>query len=128
MEKLLRYLISILIAVAFIRGIDKPGSVSVEDSVESLASDEIAYYTDFSTSEINTDLFLPRQASSTNVLRVQSTTKRTSNVHRNNFEFVNSGTQINLSAKHFVQKKSLISHTHFIKPAHRLISFGKLII
>lgn len=127
MEKLLRYLISILIAVAFISGIDKPESVSVEDSVESLASDEIAYYTDFSASEINTDLFLPRQAS-TNVLRVQSTTKRTSNVHRNNFEFVNSGTQINLSAKHFVQKKSLISHIRFIKPALRLISFGKLII
>lgn len=125
MKNLYRYIIlSLLFAVAFICNVSTPASdmggvIDVESSV-------VTCYVDSSESDSN--LFIPRQSSSANVLRLQSTVKRTNNACKNNIEFVKVGKLINADVKNFIQRESLLTCSMLVRPFLRLISMGKLII
>ena len=125
MKNLYRYIIlSLLFAVAFICNVSTPASdmggvIDVECSV-------VTCYVDSSESDSN--LFIPRQSSSANVLRLQSTLKRTNNACKNNIEFVKVGKLINADVKNFIQRESLLTCSMLVRPFLRLISMGKLII
>ena len=125
MKNLYRYIILFfLFAVAFICNVSTPASdmggvIDVECSV-------VTCYVDSSESDSN--LFIPRQSSSANVLRLQSTVKRTNNACKNNIEFVKVGKLINADVKNFIQRESLLTCSMLVRPFLRLISMGKLII
>ena len=54
--------------------------------------------------------------------------KRTNPVSKNNLEFLKDGKIINANVLNLIHKNSLIKHCSFIKPIHRLIGLGKLVI
>ena len=126
MSNLLKYLIPIIIAIAFIDGVDKSDSVVLTDSVQDVSTEVEAFYSDYSSSDL--DIYIPRRVSSTNVLRLQNTPKRANTTHRQNFKFMKAGKVVSIETSNFIQKKSQIIHSSFTKPVHRLISIGKLVI
>lgn len=126
MKYLLKYLIFIIIAVAFINSIDKSDSVVLTNSVQDINTEIEAFYSDYSFSDLETNL--PRQVSATNVLRVQNTPKRSNTTQRYNFELIKTTKDISLGISNFIKKKPQIIHFSFTNPIHRLISFGKLVI
>lgn len=127
MKNLLKNLVFIIIAVAFINGFDKANSVIVLNSYPQDINTEIkAYYSDYSVSDF--EIYLPRRVSSTYVIRVQNISKMSNIAHRHNFEFIKSGKVFNLGICNLIYKKFQIIHSTFTNPIHRLISIGKLII
>ena len=54
--------------------------------------------------------------------------KRSSNAHRNNFEFIAAGKAINVCIENCLFRESATINTSFTKSEHRLIRLGKLII
>ena len=126
MSNLLKYLIPIIIAIAFIDGVDNSDSVVLTDSVQDVSTEVEAFYSDYSSSDL--DVYISRRISSTNVLRLQNTPTRANTTHRHNFEFMKAGKVVSIETSNFIQKKSQIIHSSFTKPVHRLISIGKLVI
>ena len=125
MKNLYRYIILFfLFAVAFICNVNTPASDM--GGVNDVESSVVTCYVDSSESDSN--LFIPRQSSSANVLRLQSTVKRTNSGCKNNVEFVKVGKLINADIKNFIQRESLLTCSMLVKPFLRLISMGKLII
>lgn len=76
----------------------------------------------------NSDISLSRQIFSPSVLHLQGAAKRTSNAHKNNFEFIAAGKAINVCIENHIFKKSSTINTSFTKSRHRLIRLGRLII
>ena len=125
MKNLYRYIIlSLLFAVAFICNANTP--VSDMGGANEVECGVVTCYLDSSESDSN--LFIPRQSSSANVLRLHSTVKRTNSGCKNNVEFVKVGKLINADVKNFIQRESLLTCSMLVKPFLRLISMGKLII
>ena len=127
-KNLLRHFIPVvLVAIAFIIGSgNRTDSVALECIANTLTTETECCNLESPVSQL--DLLFPRQISGTNIPRLQNATKRTSNTHRNNLEFVKAGKVINAGIISSIQKESLNIHISFIKPACRLISLGKLII
>ena len=126
MNKLLKYLILFIIAFAIFNNADNTHlvaseSLSIEDS-----SEQYTYDSDSSFPE--TFLVLQNQNSSANFARVHSNSKRSNSAHKYNFKSIKSGRSENSFIRNSIFNKSIISHYSFIKPIHRLISLGKLII
>lgn len=86
-------------------------------SIESLESFPVESY-----------LQLPRTLSGVNAPRLQSAVKRTGNTFRNNIEFLKAGKIVYAGFESFIHKESLNLGYSFVKPCHRLIWLGKLII
>ena len=126
MNYLLKYLIPIIIAIAFINGADKSDSVILTERIQDVTTEVNAFFSDYSSSDF--DIYLPRRVSSTNVLNFQISPKRANSSLRYNFEFIKSGKVISIEISNFIQKKSKIIHSSFTKPVLRLIRIGKLVI
>lgn len=126
MTRLLKYLLPFIAAVVFWNCSDAHVSSISEASLPDMAFQEAALQTNISASD--SELCLPRQVSFAGSQRVQSTSRRTSSVQRNNLEFIRSGKVINAGLRYFLQRKSIIVHSTQIDPANRLITLGQLII
>ena len=126
-KNLLRFITPIIIlAIALTIGTNNSKSIVLEESIDNSMSQIDATYIKPAT--IDFELFFPRQISSTNILRLQNTAKRINSTQKNNITPFNSSRIENLGIKNFINEKSSIIHSSFIKPFHRLICLGKLII
>ena len=100
--------------------------VESSGSIDGVIPQTEYYYSNSSHSD--TDIDLPRQHTIATVLRIQSQGQRQFNAHKNNFDYQKSGKVYNVSIDNIIFKRFLILHLAFIKPDHRFISLGKLII
>ena len=127
-KHLTRYTIPvILFVIAFISGASGLDLPTKESCNKFTSPEQEVVYLDSSTPQ--SSLNLPRQFSGVTPIHMQVTiTKRSSNAHRHNFEFVKSGKIINAGIRNLIQKESLNICSSFTKPVHKLICLGKLII
>lgn len=125
MKRLLKYLLPVLMAAAFLGCTDDRESAV---SLGTVADMTLGTETHAAVSSSEYDFLVPRPTSFTSAQRVQGSARRTGSVHRNSLEFAKSGKIINAGLRYFIQVKSLIAHSSLIEPAHRLLYLGKLII
>lgn len=126
MKILLKYLIFTTIVFAFIGGTDKSNSANCENLVCGLSVEFISDYTDLSI--FDSALHNSRQVSPTNIIYSNTPLQRVNNANKHNFTFIKAGKTLNTRIINSTQNNSQIFYSSLIKPAHRLISFGKLII
>ena len=130
MKNRLRFLLPILfIAIAFV--CDAWGCAPVPQTTEPVTVDSEDNPQTIDTLESfpsELDLQLPRRFSGVNTTRLQSVVKRTCNTFRNNIEFLKAGKIVYAGFESFIHKESLNLGYLFVKPCHRLIWLGKLII
>lgn len=127
MKVLEKYLIAIIfIAIAFVSCSKESDLETKENPISSATTELVSEYLSSSCSD--SDIYFQRQVYSTTAFRVQSTEKRTSNANKNNLEFVKVGKIINTNILNLIHKESLYQHISFIKPFHRMICLGKLVI
>lgn len=120
MKTLLKYLIPLLMAAAFWGGGEMPSSVPV-------GSDEfVTFISDASDSQ--SDLWIPRQISSSAPVRILNGARRTGSMQRNNLEFAKAGKVVNVVICCFIQNKSITTLSSRTEPANLLLSLGRLII
>ncbi len=126
MKKLLSFIIPIIIAVTFINGKEEVKSTNLDDYATDLTTKNCTYLDDCFVYDL--DIYLPRQTSTPSVLRLQNQTKRTNISHNNHFKTIKAGKFDDSYLRKIYQQKSHIVHFSFIKPFHKLISLGKLIV
>ena len=126
MKKLIKYLIIITIAFAFIDDMGKSDSMVAENSVEDLTTEFVTTDTNFSI--FDSALHSSRQVSPVNTSYVQNISQRANNGHRQNYTFIKAGKILNTGVINSIYNNSQTLYSYFTKPIHRLISFGKLII
>lgn len=124
MKNLFRFLILIIIAVAFFNGNYNSDSLVTETTCDDLTSELNYDYPDFSPLNLNLYIQIP----STNSLRQSSNTKRLNSSQKNHLKLSKSYKSRDLVTPNFILQKFSIVHTTFIKPFHRMISLGKLVI
>lgn len=125
MKRLLKYLLPVLMAAAFLGCMDERESVASSGAVADMT---FGAETQAAISASEYDFLIPRPTSFASAQRVQGSARRTGSFQRNNLEFAKSGKVINAGLRYFIQRKSLIVHSSLIEPAHRLLYLGKLII
>jgi hypothetical protein len=126
MKRWLKYLLPLVVAVAFWNGKDNLLSTVPEEIISTQTICDAICDNVISTSE--SELCLPRQVSYTSSSRVQTTARRTTGYSRDNIEFTKSGKIINAGLRYFIQTKSILIHSSLVEPAHKLLYLGKLII
>ena len=126
MKNFIKYLILIIIAFAFIDGIEKSDSAMAENSIEDLTTEFVTTDTDFSI--FNSALHCSRQISSVSVPNLKTASQRVNNTHKNSFTFVKAGKILNTGIINSLYNNPLTHYSTFTKTTHRLISFGRLII
>ena len=126
-KRIAKYLTLLLAIVVTAIGYANDGEYTVAERLPAEASAEFSTTFIDSTTH-NSDISLSRQISSPSVLHLQGAAKRTSNAHKNNFEFIAAGKAINVCIENHIFKKSSTINTSFAKPEHKLIRLGKLII
>ena len=123
-KNLFRFLILIIIAVAFFNGNYNSDSLVTETTCDDLTSELNYDYPDFSP--LNLDLYI--QIPSTNSLRQSSNTKRLNSSQKHYLKLLKLYKSRDLVTPNFILQKFSIVHATFIKPFHRMISLGKLVI
>ena len=127
MKHWLRYLILFIFAVLYYDGTAKV-DMPIEDSVEAdYSANVVSCETGFGLPEAEWCL-PPRHVSFANSQRLQSSVKRITSTQRYIGGFYKTGKDSDAGSLQFIPNNNLISYSFFIKPAHRLISLGKLII
>ncbi len=115
------------LAAIFVCGMGSLNSAVSDVSSEICTSEFVYYYFDSSTSD--SDFYLPRRTSTTNIHRLHSTNKRTSNkAYKNFFEFIKAGKVANTGVGNSTYQESLSPHSTFVNLDKRFIRIGKLII
>ena len=123
----LRYLILFIFAVLYYDGTAKVDT-SIGDHVEAdCSANVVSCDTGFGLPEAEWCL-PPRHVSFANSQRLQSSVKRITSTQRYIGGFYKTGKDSDAGSLQFILYNNLISYSFFIKPAHRLISLGKLII
>lgn len=126
MKLLLKYVIPVLVALAFVGYGDRASCADSAASDFEMALSEAAVSYDISESE--PEPCLPRQITpSVNVVS-HSTARRIDNSHRHSFEFIKSGKVINAYVGYFIQNPSIVLFSSLTEPAKRLICLGRLVI
>lgn len=126
MLKILKYLLPVVFAVAFWSGTD--GSVAdIEDGFMNETTFDVLCCQD-SITETESHLCLPRQISSGNASRLQTSARRTTCIQRSNLEFAKSGKIINAGITYLVQTNFIFSRSTLYEPSSRLVTLGRLII
>jgi len=126
-RNLLKYFISVIfIAIAFTCGTHKFDVTVSERLNNDLAFEGTSYQLDSSTKI--PDLDFSHQISYVNIFRLQNTTKRTNNAHKNNFEFVKTDKICSSDIRYSTQGTTYNIPFSSIRTTHRLIRLGKLII
>ena len=128
MKNLLKYLVPIIMAIAFIDGLCPLDSTSLNGDMEDFSSEVESLYYGNCISSSKPDISLTRQISATNGLRLQTTCKRSNISPKNSSEFVKEGKTVNSCIRYSSQEKSIITCASYIKPSVRLVTLCKLII
>lgn len=126
MKNLLKYLIPLLVVVAFhnaASGFDIP---SQPTGVSEVPVENSAFSVSLSSS--GSSLNLPSQISFSSPIRVEESARRTDSHSRHNLVFVKAGKLINTGIKYFVQKTTCVVKTSLTQHSGKLIFLGKLII
>lgn len=126
MKSLLKYLFPAIMVLLLWNCVDAPVSAVEDEASDVMSLSDGTYRT--AISELESELCLPRQISSSGSYRVQSTARRTVGESRSNIEFAKSGRVVNADVRYSVQRNSILIHSILIEPAHRLLCLGKLII
>ena len=127
-KSITKYLTLLLVVV-----ITAIGYAHDRDSAAVVATLPAEASTELSTAFINStaysgDISPASHISSPHTVQLTGAAKRTSNAHRNNFEYIASGKAINVCIENHIFKKYSTINTSFTKSGHRLIRLGKLII
>ena len=126
-KKIAKYLSLLLFVAIATLGYANDGENSVAERLPAEASTE--FTTTFIDSTVhNGNISFSHHTSTPHTIQLQGATKRTSNAHKNNFEFIAAGKAINVCIENYIFKKSSTINTSFTKPEHKLIRLGKLII
>lgn len=123
---MLKYIVSIIIAIAFFNGSEKTESVILTDEHGDSISEGLASYTNISVEDFN--LLFTFRTSTNYTYTAQSSSNRTTNSLKNNLRFIKSSNFSDYHNPNFTPKYFTSIHFLFIKPIHRLISLGKLLI
>lgn len=130
MKKLLLYLISFLMsAMAFSSVTDTDTYNEAEALCEDHSTEVVSCY--FESNLYGVDECLPHSTSHSNVNRSQKVARKTHRPfkpYKSSFGFAKVIKLITTGTGNFIQKQSLIIHSSFINPDHRLYRLGKLII
>lgn len=126
MRKWTKYLLPLIVAVAFWNYEDNVLSIVPEDASASQMICEAVCDTSISSPE--SEICLPRQVSYASPSRVQNIARRTTGYSRINVEFAKSGKVINAGLTYFIQNKSITIHSSLTEPSHKLLCLGILII
>ena len=126
MKKILIYLFTIIIAMAFFDGIKLYDTPAEEGSIDNTASEEVSILSD--DNSIDADFFIPRQFSSSQVVPSQTFVKRTNQLQRYKLVFFKVGKVVNVGIGNNIPRNTLILYSSFIKSTYRLAGLGKLII
>ncbi|MBR2162241.1 MAG: hypothetical protein IJ954_00005 [Bacteroidales bacterium] len=126
MRNLLKYVLVFIVTAVFWGRAEGHGSAISANAETGFFSHLIL--SQQSISSPDTECCVPRQVSSASTTNIQSSARRTSYPNRSNIEFAKSGKIINADIRFFIQRKSIITHSTLIEPAHRLLYLGKLII
>lgn len=126
-KKIAKYLTLLLLVVIAALGYAYDRESSGAETLPAQASTELT--TTFIDSSVhNGNIAVSHHTSTPHTIQLQGATKRSSNAHKNNFEFIAAGKAINTCIENHIFKKSSTINTSFTKPEHRLIRLGKLII
>lgn len=126
MKNLLKYLLPIVMIVAFSNAAGGFESSSQRDASYSRPVENVEFSGAFSTP--HSELGVPGQVSLSCPTRVHSGARRTVGAHRPVSEFLKSGKASNISVLYSAQRQSVIVNTSVIEHAHKLVYLGKLII
>lgn len=126
MRNILKYLLLFIVTAVFLDRADAFASAAEMGTDTVFPAGESVSHTEISSSD--SELYPPHHVSITNSVHVQSTARRTNGLQRNKVEFTKCGKVVNSSQIYFIQKKSIITNSSLIEPAHKLLYLGKLII
>lgn len=126
MGKYLKYLLPLMMVLAFWNCTDESGSAVDGKEYQIISFNETDWHSNISEPE--SELCLPRQVSYANSHKVQNTARRTTGAGRSNIEFAKSGKIINAYIRYSIQRKSITTHSSLAESSHRLFYLGKLII
>lgn len=116
----------ILVAIAFVSCSNESDLKTINNPTANLTTElESASY---DVSSLDSDFYFHSRVVSFTAFRLQNLTQRTTNFCKNNVEFIKTGKIFNTNIINLIQKKSYIKHSSFIKPTHRMIGLGKLVI
>ena len=126
MKNLLKYILLSILAFAFH---DSAKDVFSSEEYNLLSGLQIEHILEQETfvSSPQTDICLPRQASTLNVPRTQTSSRHDSS-NRHNLEFIKFAKTITSGCNYFAQNKTLIQHSPFMDPGHKLVSLCRFII
>lgn len=126
MKLLLKYILPVLVAMAFVGYGDGSSCADSAASDFEMALSEAAVSCDISESE--PEPCLPRQITSSVNVVPHSNARRVDNSHRHGFEFIKSGKVINAGIRYFTQNISIVIYSSHFEPGQRLLCLGRLII
>lgn len=126
MEKLLKHILLVIVAVAFAGSADGAQCQQACGLPEDVSISADAYQT--TLSETESELCLPRQVSFAGPQQVQNSARRTNSTQRSSFEFTKAGKVENAGIRYFIQTTFVITRSPLADPANILLSSGKLII
>ena len=126
MKNLLKYILLSILAFAFYDSAKNESSSGEYNLLSELQVEHILEQETFVSSP-QTDICPPRQVSTLNVPRAQ-TSSRHDNSNRHNSEFVKFGKTITTGCNYIAQNKTLIQHSPFMDPGHKLVSLCRFII
>jgi hypothetical protein len=126
MKRLLKYLLPLMVAIAFWNSEGKELSTVAEKPVADMSVDASAHNAVFAIPAA--EVFLPRTVSFSNAHRIQTGARRTSSAQRSSIEFAKSGKVMNAGLRYFIQNRYIIIRSSLSEPARILLFLGKLII
>lgn len=125
-KHILRFLFTIVMAVAFINGASGSDSTGQENQGYDAYAETAYFSTD--TQDIAPELYVLRQMPSANGIRPQKFAKKKNTTHCYRPYFLPADKAATPECRHFTNQSPPISPLRFAKPADRLVSLGRLII
>lgn len=125
-KHILRFLFTIVMAVAFINGASGSDSTGQANQGYDAYAETAYFSTD--TQDIAPELYVLRQMPSANGIRPQKSAKKKNTTLNNRFCFLPADRVTNLKVRHFICNPPTASPFSFAKPTDMLVSFGRLII
>ena len=126
MKNLLKYILLSILAFAFYDSVKNESSSGEYNLLSEVLVEHILEHETFVSSP-QTDIYPPRQVSTLNVTRTQTSSRHDSS-NRHNLQFVKFGKTITSGWNYIAQNKTLIQHSPFMNPGHKLVSLCRFII
>lgn len=126
MKGWLKYLLPIVVVVAFWNCTEEPATSASEVAVANEFIQKSSFQTNLSESQPKP--CLPRQTSITSAQVIQTYARKSSGIQRTHIVFAKSGKTVNTALRFTIQKSVIDSDSSLTEPGQRLHCLGKLII